>query len=323
MSDLDVQASTVANAAASKVIKKKGTLKKELRKNYDLYLLLTPGFFYLLIFCYIPMFGLLIAFKDYNIFKGVFGSDWNHLQHFKDMVKLPDFYKVIRNTLTLNILGLIVGFPAPIILALLLNEVRSKYFKRISQSLLYLPHFMSWIVMGGIIYAILSPKYGIVNHLLTMIGIDPIYFMASKFWWVVVYTLSSVWVGAGWGTIIYLAAMTTIDPHLYEAAVIDGAGRWRKIISITIPSIMPTIVILLILNVGSMVSLGAEHPMALQNPVVMDVAGVISTYVYSLGIQQGSFGLTAAIGMMQSVVNLILILGANYTARKLGREGLW
>lgn len=319
----DIQAAAKPRAVPASQQRAAKGFRKELKKNFDLYLYLVPGFVFFFVFCYIPMFGLLIAFKDYNIFKGVFASEWVGLQHFRDMLSLPDFYEIVRNTLMLNLLGLIVGFPAPIILAIMLNEVGSKIFKRVSQSLLYLPHFLSWIILGGIIYNILSPKYGIVNELLRSLGLGEIHFMASPFWWVVVYTLSGVWASAGWGTIIYLAAMSNIDPHLYEAAVIDGAGRWRKIIHITIPGIMSTVVILLILNVGHMVSIGFEHPFALMNPVVSDVAEVISTYTYSIGLKGGEFGLTTAIGMVQSLVNLVLILGANYAARKMGREGLW
>lgn len=300
-----------------------GPFRKELRRNYDLYLLLVPGFLFFLIFSYIPMGGLVIAFKDYNLFKGVFASDWAGMTHFKEMLEIPAFWQMVRNTLTLNVLSLLIGFPAPILLALMLNEVRAKYFKKISQSLLYLPHFMSWIVLGGIVYNILSPKYGIVNELLRGGGFEEIYFMVDKFWWVFVYTLSGVWAAAGWGTIIYLAAMTAIDPHLYEAAVIDGAGRFRKIWNITLPGIMPTVVVLLILNIGQMVSIGIEQPLALTNPVVTDVSEVISTYIYSVGIKQGEFGLTTAVGMVQSVINLILILGANHLAKRMGREGIW
>lgn len=310
-------------AMANTAGKTRSAFAKEIFKNYDLYLLLVPGCIFFFVFCYIPMLGLVVAFKDYNIFKGVFASDWIGLQHFRDMLQIPDFYRIIRNTLLLNVLGLIVGFPAPIILALMLNEIRAKYFKKLTQSLLYLPHFMSWVIMGGIIYSLLSPKYGIVNELLRFMGMREIYFMVDETWWVIVYTLSSVWAGAGWGTIIYLAAMTTIDPSLYEAAVMDGAGRWRKIIHITLPGIMPTVIVLLILNIGHMVSIGFEHPFALQNPVVMNISDVISTYVYSVGIKQGQFGITTAIGMSQSVVNLILVLGANDLAKRLGHEGLW
>jgi putative aldouronate transport system permease protein len=321
---MEAQAQTQKLPAIAKTSKKtRSAFSKELFKNYDLYLLLVPGVIFFFVFCYIPMFGLVVAFKDYNIFKGVFASDWVGLEHFRTMLEIPDFYRIVRNTLLLNVLGLIVGFPAPIILALLLNEVRAKYFKRISQSLLYLPHFMSWVIMGGIILNLLSPKYGIVNATLRFMGMEEIYFMIEEVWWVITYTLSSVWAGAGWGTIIYLAAMTTIDPSLYEAANIDGAGRWKRMVHITLPGIMPTVVVLLILNVGHMVSIGVEHPFALQNPVVMNIADVISTYVYSAGIKQGMFGLTTAIGMSQAVINLILVLGANYFAKRLGNEGLW
>ncbi|SDC52233.1 putative aldouronate transport system permease protein [Paenibacillus sp. UNCCL117] len=320
---MDTQASPIPGVAASTKRKARGAFLDELTRNYDLLLMLCPGFFYFLIFSYIPMFGLLIAFKDYNIFKGVFASEWNNFQYFKDMLMLPDFFKIVRNTLTLNIMGLLIGFPTPIILALLLNEVRNKYFKRISQSLLYLPHFMSWIVLGGIVYALLSPQYGVINQILKYFGLEPIYFMASKGWWITTYIGSGIWQEVGWGTIIYLAAITTVDPHLYEAAIMDGAGRFRKIVHITIPAILPTVVVLLILNVGHMVSIGFEKPMALMNPLVTDVADVISTYMYQVGIQGGQFGLTTAVGMVQSVINLILIVGANYAARLTGREGIW
>ncbi|WP_235885313.1 ABC transporter permease [Paenibacillus cymbidii] len=301
----------------------KNGVARELAKHYDLYLLLVPAIIFYAVFCYVPMFGLVIAFKDYNIFKGIFGSDWVGLDNFRAMVNFPGFYEMIRNTLVLNVLNLVFGFPAPILLALMLNEVRSRYFKRFAQSLLYLPHFISWIILSGIIYNLLSPKYGIVNHALEAVGLPSIYFMASENWWVATFVGSGIWAGAGWGTIIYLAAMTAIDPSLYEAAIVDGAGRFRKIWHITLPGIMPTIVILLILNVGHLVSIGIEQVLALQNPLVGGVAEVISTFVYNVGIKQANFSMTTAVGLIQSVINLALILSANYFARRLGREGLW
>ncbi|MHA6484892.1 ABC transporter permease [Paenibacillus sp. strain BS8-2] len=297
--------------------------RKEWKKNYALYLLLIPAFAFFVTFAYIPMGGLIIAFKDFNIFSGIWGSDWAGLTNFQEMFSIPEFFRITRNTLLLNLLGLLICFPAPIILALILNEIRSKYFKKISQSMLYLPHFMSWIVLGGIVYAVLSPKYGIVNELMRWVGMNEFYFMTDKTSWIIVYTLSAVWQSAGWGTIIYLAAITAIDPSLYEAASIDGAGRLRKIISVTIPSIMPTIIILFILAVGNMVSIGIEQPLALTNAVVSDVSEVISTYVYRVGIKQGDFALTTAVGMVQSVINLILIITANHFARRAGGESLW
>lgn len=298
-------------------------MTREFRRRYELYLMLIPAIVYFAVFSYTPMFGLIIAFKDYNIFKGILGSDWVGLQNFREMVRFPGFYEMIRNTLMLNVLSLVFGFPAPIILALLLNEVRSRYFKRISQSLLYLPHFISWIILSGIIYNLLSPSYGFVNQTLQALGLESIYFMASESWWVSVYVGSGIWASAGWGTIIYLAAMTAIDPSLYEAAVVDGAGRFRKIWHITLPGIMPTVVILLIMNVGHLVSIGIEHVLALQNPLVGDVSEVISTFVYNVGVKQALFSMTTAVGLLQSVINLILILSANFLARRLGQEGLW
>lgn len=302
---------------------RKSGFSKEMRKNYDMYLMLVPAIVYYFIFSYTPMFGLVIAFKDYNIFKGVWESDWVGLSNFKEMLNFPGFYDMVRNTLVLNVLSLIFGFPAPIILALMLNEVRQKMFKRVTQSLLYLPHFMSWIIMGGIIYNLLSPQYGFVNMVLEKLGFEKIFFMVSESWWITTYVGSGIWAGAGWGTIIYLAAMTAIDPSLYEAAVVDGAGRWRKIVHITIPGIMPTVIILLILNLGHLVSIGYEHILALQNPMVGRVSEVISTFIYNVGIKQANFSMTTAVGLLQSVINLILILGANYFARAMGKEGLW
>ncbi|MBO9609034.1 MAG: sugar ABC transporter permease [Paenibacillaceae bacterium] len=304
-------------------VKKQPRAVREIRRNFDLYLYLVPGFLFFIIFSYIPMFGVVIAFKDYNIFKGILESNWVGFRFFKEMIELPNFFPMIRNTLLLNILGLICGFPAPIILAIMLNEMRAKVFKRVSQSLLYLPHFMSWIVLGGMIYQILSPKYGVLNEVMSWFGLPSIYFMADKGWWVAVYVLSSIWQGAGWGTILYLATMTTIDPSLYEAAVIDGAGRWKRIKHITIPGIVPTMAVLLIFNVGGLVSIGFEHPYALANPLVNGVSQVISIGIYEMGIQQAAFSITTAIGLTQSVVNLILIWTANYTVRRMGQEGLW
>lgn len=304
-------------------VKKQPRVVREIKRNYDLYLYLIPGFVFFILFSYVPMFGVVIAFKNYNIFKGILESDWAGFKYFKEMIELPSFFRMIRNTLLLNILGLICGFPAPIILAIMLNELRAKVFKRVSQSLLYLPHFMSWIVLGGMIYQILSPKYGVLNEVLSWFGLPSIYFMADKGWWVAVYILSGIWQGAGWGTILYLATMTTIDPSLYEAAVIDGAGRWKRIKHITIPGIVPTMAVLLIFNVGGLVSIGFEHPYALANPLVNGVSQVISIGIYEMGIQQAAFSITTAIGLTQSVVNLILILTANYTVRRMGQEGLW
>lgn len=320
---------TQAVGLNNQIVKNHNPVLKELKKNWDMYLLLVPAIAYFLVFAYAPMVGLAIGFIDYKtfapggFFEKIFSSEWVGLEYVKEMFGIPVFWQIVRNTMVLNILGLVIGFPAPIILALMLNEIGRKYVKRVMQSLLYLPHFMSWIVLGGIVYAVLSPKYGVVNQLIRAVGLNEVYFMSHESWWIVVYTLTAVWQGAGWGTIIYLAAITNIDPSLYEAAQIDGAGRLKQMWYVTLPGIMPTVVILLILDVGKMVSIGIEQPLALGNPVVGDVSNVISTYIYDLGVKQGNYSLTTAVGMVQSVINLILIVFANKMAKRAGGEGIW
>lgn len=296
---------------------------RELLKNYDLYLLLVPGIIFFIIFKYVPMAGYVIAFKHYNMFQGLWASEWAGFTYFKELVNVPNFWQIVKNTIMLNVYALIFGFPAPIILALMLNEVRAKLFKRVSQSLLYIPHFMSWIVLSGIIYNLLSPTYGSVNEIIRTLGFEEIYFLVDAGWWITTYVGSGIWQEAGWGTIIYLAAMSSIDPSLYEAAEIDGGGRFRKIWHITLPGIAPTITILLILSIGSMATIGFEKIFALQNAAVLNVSQVISTFIYSYGLQQGNYSIATAVDTADSVINLGLVLGANYLARKFGREGLW
>lgn len=294
-----------------------------MRKNYDLYLLLIPAFLFYIIFCYVPMFGVIVAFKDYNIFDGVLKSDWAGLKYFKQMIELPNFTSMVRNTLMLNILSILVGFPAPIILSLMLNELRSTGYKRVAQSLLYLPHFMSWIVLAGIITNLLSPQYGIINHILRSFGFEEIFFMSDKVWWVVVYVLSGVWQSVGWGTIVYMAALTGIDQCLYEAATIDGAGKWKQMLHVTIPGILPTISIMFIMKMGTIVSIGFEQPMALSNSVVTEVSEVISTYSYTAGVRNGQYSVTTAIGLLQSVINMAMILLTNRISWKISGSGLY
>ena len=230
---------------------------------------------------------------------------------------------IIRNTLLLNLYNLIFGFPMPIILALFINEAGNVLFKRSVQSFLYIPHFISWVVLGGIVVSLLSPSTGVINGIIKMFGGEPIYFMADSFWWPVWYTISGIWKEAGWGTIIYMAAISGVDPSLYEAAAVDGAGRFRKMWHITLPCIRGTIVVLLIMNLGKMMNSGFEQVYALQNSSVRSVSEVISTYVYRLGIQGGQYGYTAALGLFQSVIGMILIIAANKTTKALGENGLW
>jgi putative aldouronate transport system permease protein len=269
------------------------------------------------------MYGIVIAFQDYNIFKGFFGSDWVGLDVFREVFRMEQFWKAFKNTLVLSVLDLAVGFPGPILLALMLNELKNGLFKKISQSLLYLPHFLSWIIVSGMLYQILSVKYGIVNHLIQAIGIPAIPFLTNPQWWIFSYVVSGVWHGAGWGAIIYMAAMSGINSELYEASEVDGAGRLRQIWHVTLPGIRSTIVILLILNIGNILHVGFERIFALTNPLVRDNAEVISTFVYQMGVQSAQFSQATAVGLFESTIAFILLISSNYIAKRLGEEGIW
>ncbi|MFC3839877.1 MULTISPECIES: ABC transporter permease [Paenibacillus] len=278
---------------------------------------------YFLIFKYIPMYGVTIAFKDFNMFQGVWKSPWVGLDAFREIFLMKDFYKVLRNTMLLNLLDLLVSFPAPIVLAVLLNEIRIKWFKKGAQTILYLPHFISWVIIGGMVYQLLSTNTGLVNILLKSSGMKAIPFLTEPIYWVITYVGSGVWQNAGWGTIIYLAALAGINKELYEAAEVDGAGRLRKIWNITLPGIKPTIMILLIINIGHMASIGFERPFVLGNPLVTDVSDVISTFVYKVGVQSARFTIATAIGLFQAVVGLVFLLSSNYISKKVTDQGIW
>jgi len=269
------------------------------------------------------MLGVVVAFKDYNVFKGIWASDWIGLEAFREIFQMDAFIDALRNTFVLNLLDLIVGFPVPIILALLLNEIRVKWFKRSAQTLLYLPHFISWVVIGGMATQLLATNSGSVNIFLNSLGIESIPFLSENKHWVVTYLGTGIWREAGWGTILYLAALTGINKELYEAAEVDGATRLRKMWHITLPGIKPTIVILLILNVGHMATIGFDRPFLLGNPGVSDVSEVISTYVYTVGIQSERYTIATAIGLFQSIIGLIFLFSADYISRKVNNQGIW
>jgi putative aldouronate transport system permease protein len=316
----------------SVALDKKGSVEMPLRKKkglfyyvkYDfmLYLMLIIPVAYILTFKYAPMYGIQIAFKDYNIFQGVSMSPWNHFATFKQIFSSPQFFQVVRNTLVLNGLDLLVGFPAPIILAILINELVWNKFKKISQTILYLPHFLSWVIIGGIVAQLLSPT-GMLNSLISHMGGQSFPFLTNKYAWVATYSLVGVWQSAGWGTILYLAAMTGIDKQLYEAADADGAGRFRRIWHVTLPGIRPTIAILLVLQLGNIMAINFDRPFNIQNNLVMDFGDVISTYVYRVGIQSANFSVGAAVGLFQSVICLIFLITSNFMTRKLGENGIW
>lgn len=293
-----------------------------IKRDFLLYLMLMIPVVYILLFKYSPMYGIQVAFKDYNIFQGINESPWNHFETFKQIFSSKQFFQVVRNTLVLNGLDLIVGFPAPIILAILINELVWPKFKKASQTILYLPHFLSWVIIGGIVAQLFSPT-GMLNSFLVNMGGNAFPFLTDKYAWVGTYVLVGVWQNAGWGTILYLAAMTGIDNQLYEAAEADGAGRLRKIWHITLPGIRPTIVILMILQLGNIMAINFDRPFNIQNNLVMDFGDVISTYVYRVGIQSADFSLGTAVGLFQSVICLIFLISANYISRKLGDDGIW
>lgn len=309
------------NTIVTPLQKKKGFLYY-IKRDIILYLMLIIPVAYILLFKYGSMYGIQIAFKDYNMFSGLSGSQWNNFATFKEIFASPQFYQVVRNTLVLNGLDLIVGFPAPIILAILINELVFKRFKKISQTILYMPHFLSWVIIGGIVSQLLSPT-GMINSLITRMGGEALPFLTDKFAWIGTYSLVGVWQSAGWGTILYLAAMTGIDKELYEAADVDGAGRLRKIWHITLPGIRPTIAVLLILQLGNIMAINFDRPFTLQNNLVMDYGDVISTYVYRVGIQSANFSIGAAVGLFQSVICLIFLLASNFITKKLGGKGIW
>lgn len=293
-----------------------------IKKDWQLYLLLLIPLAFALIFKYGSMAGLVIAFKNYKILKGFAGSEWVGFEIFEKVFKMRDFGKSVRNTLLLNGLTLVLGFPMPIILALLLNEVKNKYFKKITQTLLYLPHFLSFVIIGAIAYQIFGQATGIVNNIIAANGGTRIPFLQQDNNWLVTYVAISVWQSMGWGTIIYLAAITGVNTELYEAATVDGAGRWAKCMNVTLPCIKGTIVTLLIMNLGKIMGGSFESVYALMNVATTKFTTTIPVLVYNYGIKSGKFSEATAIGLFQSVVGLVLVLAADRVAKKLGEEGL-
>ncbi|WP_239551447.1 ABC transporter permease [Paenibacillus elgii] len=292
-------------------------------KYWQLYCMVAPGVLFFLLFKYVPIMGSVIAFQDYNIYKGITGSEFVGFKHFLTLFTYPEFTRILSNTILISIYQLIFGFPAPIILALLLNEVRKMWFKRTVQTIVYLPHFLSWVIVGGLVINVLSPNYGIINDLLEYLGFTRIFFMQQPEYFRSIVVASGIWKEVGWNTIIYLAALASINPELYEAADVDGAGRLRKIVSITIPSLLPTIMILFLLRIGNLLELGFEQIYMLLNPLVAEKGQILDTYIYSIGLLGGQFSYTTAIGIFKSVVGLILILGFNQISKRVTGQTLY
>lgn len=292
-----------------------------LKRNLPLYLMLAIPMTYIFLFKYVPLSGLVVAFKKYNIFKGISGSPWVGLKYFKEAFKSTEFWTAVKNTLILNLGQLFFCFPFPIFLAVMLNEMSHQKLKKSTQTILYLPHFMSMVIVAGIMYQVFGSS-GAINNIVKAFGSEPINFLGSPNNWRIVYWLSGIWMGTGYGMIVYLAAIAGINTELYDAAYIDGAGRWKRIWHVTLPQIKPTIVTILVMDVGRILSIGFEKPYLLSNVLVKDASEVISTYVYHVGLQSGRYDYSTAVGLFQSVVALVMVFAANGIAKKLGEEGI-
>ena len=294
-----------------------------MKKYKEYYIMLIPGLLFFLIFCYGPMYGLVIAFQDYYPLKGIGGSEFVGLKHFKELLSNPFFMSVLRNTLIISIYKLLVCFPAPILLCIALNEIRNMKFKKVAQCISYLPHFISWVVVSGIIIEFLSPSRGPVNMLLQAVGLDPVFFVAEPKYFRGVLVATDLWKSIGWGSIVYLAAVTAIDPSLYEAAEIDGAGRIKKIIHITLPALMPIVTVMLIMQSGKILNDSFEQVYNFLTPSTFEVGDVISTFVYRMGIQKMQYSFTTAVDLFKNVISFALVMLTNFVARKTSDYALW
>ncbi|GAB2537724.1 putative aldouronate transport system permease protein [Gracilibacillus alcaliphilus] len=296
---------------------------KSIRKNWDLYLLILPVILYFLIFKYYPMYGAQIAFKNFLAVEGITGSPWVGFEHFIRFFDSFYFWRLIRNTLLIGLYELALGFPIPIILALMINEVKNKRFKQIVQTVTYAPHFLSTVVVVALLFMLLSPVTGVVNNIIAAFGGEPIAFMTEPGWFKTTYVLSGVWQTMGWSSIIYLAALAGIDPQLKEAAMIDGASKMQQIWHINLPAIKPTIIIMLILQCGSIFGVGFEKIFLMQNNLNMAASDVIATHVYRAGILGSQYSYSTAIGLFESVINFTILIIVNYIARKVNKVSLW
>lgn len=275
-----------------------------------------------ILFRYAPLTGIQVAFKKYNIFKGMWDSPWVGFQYFEEMFSSPQFWLALKNTVVLNLLDLIIGFPVPIILAIMLYEMRSVRLKRVYQTMMYLPHFLSWVIVGSLVSKLFGST-GMVNMLIKSVTGNTVNFLMNETNWVIMYVATGIWQGAGWGTIIYLAAISGVNTELYEAAEVDGCGRMRRIWYVTLPCIMPTIIIMLILQLGNMVGIGFERPYVMMNDMVRNVAEVTSTFVYNNGIKNTRYSFASAVDLFGSLVNLMFVVAANTFTRRMGEGGLW
>ncbi|MEK4063324.1 ABC transporter permease subunit [Paenibacillus sp. FSL H3-0321] len=298
-------------------------MANSLRQDWQLYLILVIPLCFVILFKYAPLTGLILAFKDYKIAQGFWGSDWVGFEIFREIFSKPDFARALRNTVMLNLLDLVFSFTMPIILALMLNEIKNVKFKRVNQTLLYLPHFLSWVIIGAIAYQLLGEGSGAINNAISGLGGNRIPFLQEDTHWLFSYLFIGVWHSMGWGTILYLAAISGINPELYEAAIVDGAGRFRKMWNITIPSIRFTIITLLIMNLGKVMEGSFERIYSLQNKATTEFTTTIPVLVYRWGIESGNFSRATALGLFQAIIGLTMVLLADRVAKKLGEDGIF
>jgi len=318
-----MKAEPVAHHETTVQTRPRGSRWSDYVKYRHMYLLVIPGFLYFAVFKLVPMWGLLLAFKDYHPVAGFVGSPWVGWKHFTDLFTDDHFYVMLRNTLLINIFALVFFFPLPIFLAVMLNEIRHEAFKRLNQSLVYMPHFLSWVVIASLTFFMLSVDVGLVNKFIRGMGLEPYSFLNDTrlFWGML--TVQSIWKDAGWGTIIFLAAIAGVNPERYEAAVVDGANRFRQIWHVTLPAIRPTIVILLILRLGNMTDVNFEQVLLMMNPLVRSVADVFDTYVYNNGILRGMYSVGVAVGFFKGIVGLALVMASNRVVKRMGHEGIY
>lgn len=285
--------------------------------------MLIPGILYFLLFRYLPMWGLMIAFQNYSPFKGFLQSQWVGLAHFQAFFTNGEFWPLFRNTLWIAMLNIVFYFPVPIVIALMLNEVKHEVFKKTIQSIIYIPHFLSWVIIVGLFYIFFNADDGLVNSIIRTMGAEPVSFLLNESLFRPIITIQLIWKECGWGTIIFLAALSGVDISLYEAAIMDGANRWKQMWHITLPSIQSTIIILLVLRMGTFLDTGFEQLILMINPITRDIGEVFDTFVYTNGITQGKFSYSTAVGLFKSSIGLIMILASNKLANKMGEEGIF
>lgn len=312
-----------AAAPAPKKEKTPNRLWRKILNHWEVYVMMVPVVVFFLVFCYFPMYGIVISFKEYYPTQGIVGSPWAGFEHFDWLFATPEFARAVRNTIVISLLKLIFCFPVPIVLALLLNEIPFLKFKKGVQTAIYLPYFISWVIIASTIYTLLSVNGGVVNNLLLSLGFDRVNFLTEEKYFYPILILAEIWKGAGWGTVIYISAISGINPELYEAATVDGCGRFRKMWFITLPSILPIIVVMFILQVGNIMNAGFDSVFNLYNPAIYNVSDILDTNAYRIGISQGWVERGAALGLFKTVINFALLLGANFIVKKINGVGLY